>query len=142
MAVSVRWSCPPQGSPGDNPSLQLSGAGRSAEGRGPSGDDTKSMDLRVGKCMSDVRATRAGLVGRANSEPEGAADLSDKVADERDVSVQLLQTFADVADHREHIATAQQMDHPVQQRLFQLKLWKSRAREAGQSCNSPSPGKP
>lgn len=45
-----------------------------------------------------------------------------KVSDEGDVGVELLQTLADVADHGQDVATAQQVDHPVQQSLLQLQL--------------------
>lgn len=45
-----------------------------------------------------------------------------KVSDEGDVGVELFQTLADVADHGQDVATAQQVDHPVQQSLLQLQL--------------------
>lgn len=41
-----------------------------------------------------------------------------KVSDEGDVGVEFLQTLADVTDHRQDVATAQQVDHPVEQRLL------------------------
>lgn len=48
--------------------------------------------------------------------------LRDKVANEGDVRVELLQTPAHVADHGQHVAAAQQVHHAVQQRLLQLQL--------------------
>lgn len=62
-----------------------------------------------------------------------AADLGHKVADEGDVGVQLLQTLPDVTDHGQHVAPAQQVHHPVQQRLLQLELrgWTRRRGQAG-----------
>lgn len=36
-----------------------------------------------------------------------AADLCNKVSDERDVSIQLLQAFADVADHRQDVSSTE-----------------------------------
>lgn len=52
--------------------------------------------------------------------------LRDKVSDEGDVGVEFLQTLADVTDHGQDVATAQQVDHPVQQSLLQLQLRKRR----------------
>lgn len=51
-----------------------------------------------------------------------AADLCHKVSDEGDVCVQLLQALADVADHRQDVPSAQQVNHPVQESLLQLQL--------------------
>ena len=48
--------------------------------------------------------------------------LRDKVSDEGDVRVELLQTPADVAHHGQHVAAAQQVHHAVQQSLLQLQL--------------------
>lgn len=48
--------------------------------------------------------------------------LCDKVADEGDVRVELLQTLPHVADHGQHVAAAQQVHHAVQQGLLQLQL--------------------
>lgn len=45
-----------------------------------------------------------------------------KVANERDVCVELLQALADVSDHRQHVAPTQQVDHTIQQCLLQLHL--------------------
>lgn len=60
-----------------------------------------------------------------NIKPRGhcqGTDLGHKVANEGNVSVQLLQTLADVTDHGKHVAPAQQVHHPVQEGLLQLKL--------------------
>lgn len=59
-----------------------------------------------------------------------------KVSDEGDVGVELLQTLADVADHGQDVATAQQVDHPVQQSLLQLQLEGSGGWGGGQSVIS------
>lgn len=48
--------------------------------------------------------------------------LCDKVSDEGDVRVELLQTFANVADDGQHVSTAQKVNHAVQQSLLQLHL--------------------
>ena len=57
--------------------------------------------------------------------------LCDEVSDKGDVGVELLQTAADVAHHRQHVAPAQQVDHAVQQRLLQLQLQRSEVRGQG-----------
>ena len=48
--------------------------------------------------------------------------LCDKVADERDVGVLLFAALADIGDHRNSRASAQQMDHAIQQHFLQLQL--------------------
>lgn len=58
------------------------------------------------------------LVSRIRS----ARYLCDKVSNERDIRVEFLQTFANVTDYRQHVSTAQKVNHSVQQSLLQLQL--------------------
>lgn len=48
--------------------------------------------------------------------------LSHEVSNERNIRVEFLQTPADVTNYRQDVATAQQVNHPVQQSLLQLQL--------------------
>ncbi len=48
--------------------------------------------------------------------------LCDEISNEGDIRVEFLQAFANVADHRQDVATTQQMNHSVQQSLLQLQL--------------------
>lgn len=48
--------------------------------------------------------------------------LCDKVSNEGDIRVEFLQTFANVTDYRQHVSTAQKVNHSVQQSLLQLQL--------------------
>lgn len=48
--------------------------------------------------------------------------LSDKISNEGDIRVEFLQTLANVTNYRQDVATAQQMNHSVQQSLLQLQL--------------------
>lgn len=48
--------------------------------------------------------------------------LCDKVSNKGDIRVEFLQTFANVTDYRQHVSTAQKVNHSVQQSLLQLQL--------------------
>lgn len=57
-----------------------------------------------------------------NESGKNCSYLSHKVSNERNIRVEFLQTPADVTNYRQDVATAQQVNHPVQQSLLQLQL--------------------
>lgn len=62
--------------------------------------------------------------------------LCDKISNERDIRVELLQTPANVANHRKDVATAQEMNHSVQESLLQLQLSEEKDKPGTQSVTA------